>query len=147
MSKNVSALTELMFAYWPKIRKVFRNLVAIKEIPISMTQLTCLHIIYQNDSLTMSELANDLNMSNQQLTKVVDALEEFEMVERVCDPSNRRKFYAKLAPKGEATVLALKAEIDRKLDYILRKKSPDEIDKLYDSIAYIASYFGYNGEE
>lgn len=146
MSKNVSELADLIFAYWPKVRKVFRNLVSIKEIPISMTQLTCLYIIYQNDSLTMSELASDLNMSNQQLTKVVDALEGFEMVERVCDPSNRRKFYAKITEKGKETLSALKTEIDRKLSFALRKKSSDEIDKLYDSFAYIASYFGYKGE-
>lgn len=146
MSKAVSQLADLIFAYYPKIRKMYRNLVSIKDIPISMTQLTCLYIINHNDRLSMSELASDLNMSNQQLTKIVDALVEFEMVERVCEPSNRRKFYAQITPKGKNMLSELKKEIDRKLDFVLRKKSPDEIDKLYDSFAYIASYFGYKGE-
>ena len=143
MSKTVSELANLLFAYYPKIRKMYRNLVSIKDIPLSLTQLTCLYIIHHNDGLSMSELASDLNMSNQQLTKVVDALVEFEMVERVCDDTNRRKFYAKISDKGNELLQSLKEEVDKKLTYLLRKKSDDEIDKLYAAMEYIASYFGH----
>ncbi len=141
--KNISELAELIFAYYPKLRKIFRNLVSIKDIPISMTQLTCLHIINQNETLSMSELADSLNMSNQQLTKVVDALWEYEMADRVRDGNNKRKYYARITAKGKQTLAALKAEVDRKLGYFLRKKTDDEIDKLYDCIAYVASFVGY----
>ena len=147
MNKNVSELADLIFAYYPKLRKLYRNLVSIKNIPLSLTQLTCLYIISHNDGLSMSELADDLCMSNQQLTKVVDALVDFEMVNRVCDQSNRRKFYAKIAPKGKQMLSSLKEEVNKKLSYALRKKNPEDIDKLYDSFAYIASYLGYKGED
>ena len=143
MSKTVSEMADLIFAYYPKLRKMYRNLVPIKDIPLSMTQLTCLYIIHQSDGLSMSELASDLSMSNQQLTKIVDALVDFEMVERVCDESNRRKFYANITPKGSALLESLKQEVDRKLSFALRKKSADEIDNLYSAIEYIASYFGH----
>ncbi|MCH5159996.1 MAG: MarR family transcriptional regulator [Clostridiales bacterium] len=143
MSKSVSELANLIFAYYPKLRKMYRNLVSIKDIPLSLTQLTCLYIINENDELSMSELASDLCMSNQQLTKVVDALVEFEMVERVCDEKNRRKFYASIAPKGRELLQSLKEEVDKKLGYVLRKKSDDELDKLYSAMEFIASYFGY----
>ena len=146
MSRSISELGELIFAYYPKLRKLFRDLVSIKDIPISLTQLACMHIIEQRDGLSMTELADDLCMSNQQLTKIVDALVDIDMVERVCDPHNRRKFSAKLTAKGKQLLTSLKEEVDKKLGYVLRKKSPDEIDKLYDNFAYVASYFGYNGE-
>lgn len=146
MNKSVSELVELIFAYYPKIRKMFRNLVSIKDIPISLTQLTCLHVLEQNDRLSMTELADSLCMSNQQLTKLVDALVDYGMVERVCDPQNRRKFYAELSPKGKELLASLKQEVDRKMGHVLRKKSPDEIDNLYDNIAYVMSYFGYKEE-
>ena len=146
MSKSISELADLLFAYYPKMRKMYRNLVSIKDIPISLTQLTCIYIIDQHDGLSMSELADDLCMSNQQLTKIVDALVELELVERVCDPHNRRKFFAKPTEKGKNLLASLKTEVDRKLGYVLRKKSPDEIDKLYDSFAYMASYLGFKGE-
>ncbi|MGN1067058.1 MAG: MarR family winged helix-turn-helix transcriptional regulator [Candidatus Fimimonas sp.] len=143
MSKNVSDLLELISAYYPKLRKVFRNLMSIKNIPISMTQLTCLNIIDRQEQLTMSALAEELSMSNQQLTKVVDALVGFEMVERVYDANNRRKIYAKITPKGKQLLTDLNAELDKKMAYLMRKFSDDEMDKLYECVAHIASYFGY----
>lgn len=143
MTKTVSDIVELVSTYYPKLRKVFRNLVSIKDVPISMTQLTCLNIINRQNQLTMSDLADKLNMSNQQLTKVVDALEGFEMVERTYDPKNRRKIYAKVTQKGKDTLQKLKQELDRKLGKILLEVSDDELDKLYECIAHIASYFGY----
>ena len=146
MSKSVSELADLLFAYYPKMRKLYRSLVSIKDIPISLTQLTCIYIIDRHDGLSMSELADDLCMSNQQLTKIVDALVELELVERVCDPKNRRKFFAKPTEKCHNMLASLKTEVDRKLTWALRKKSPDEIDKLYDSFAYVASYLGFKSE-
>ena len=146
MSKSVSELADLLFAYYPKMRKLYRSLVSIKDIPISMTQLTCIYIIDRHDGLSMSELADDLCMSNQQLTKIVDALVELQLVERVCDPANRRKFFAKSTEKGKTMLANLKTEVERKLGYVLHKKSPDEIDKLYESFAYVASYLGFKNE-
>ena len=146
MSKSVSELADLLFAYYPKMRKLYRDLVSIKEIPLSLTQLTCIYIVDQHNGLSMSELADDLCMSNQQLTKIVDALVELELVERVCDPQNRRKFFAQVTDKGKNLLASLKTEVDKKLSYVLRKKSPDEIDKIYDNFAYLASYLGFKGE-
>lgn len=141
MSKNISDLTNIIFTHYPNVRKVYRNLVSIKDVPISMTQLTCLSIVAEKGMLIMTKLAEQLNMSNQQLTKVVDALVEFDMVERITDENNRRKIYARCTKKGEQLICKLRSEIENKLGYILRKKSADELDKLYECIAHVASYF------
>lgn len=142
MSKTIADLSNLIFSYYPHVRKTYRDLVSIKGIPISMTQLTCLSIIAKNDGLSMSQLADSLSMSNQQLTKVVDALVEFEMVERVISAKNRRKITASATQKGKDTLDKLQAELDEKLGKRLRSISDDEIDKLYYSIQHVASYFG-----
>ncbi len=147
MSKNVSDLIELISTYYPKLRKVFRNLVSIRDFPISVTQLTCLNIIDKQGQLTMSALASELSMSNQQLTKVVDALEGFDMVKRVSDPKNRRKIYAQITPKGIQTLADLQKELDKKLGHLMSKFSDDEMDKLYECFAHVASYFGYKETE
>ncbi len=141
MNRNISELGELIFAHYPKIRKLYRDLVSIRDIPISITQLTCLHILNQGKDLTMTQLASDLCMSNQQLTKVVDALAELNMVERVCDPNNRRKVYARLSAKGRELLASLQTEVSDKLSFVLRKMSQEEIDKLYDSIFYVVHCF------
>lgn len=147
MSRTISDLTDLITTYYPKIRKIFRQLVSIKDIPITFTQLTCLSIIEKHGQLTMSDLANELSMSNQQLTKVVDALVDFDMVERRYDDGNRRKVFAKTTERGKQTLTSLREELSKKLDWMLHKFSDDEMDKLYDCFAHIASYFGYKEEK
>lgn len=144
MSKPLTEMVELIFEYYPRVRKSFRNLVSIKDVPISMTQLTCLNILDKNEYMSMTELANDLNMSNQQLTKVVDVLVGFDMAERYVDPNNRRKICAKVTPHGRETLAALKSEVNRKLTFVLRKASDEDVDKLYESINCIAGFFGYD---
>jgi len=139
MNRSVSDLADLIFTYYPYIRKLFRNLVSIKHIPISMTQLTCLNIIAKKEKFTMSELADDLNMSNQQLTKVVDALVDLQLAERVNDDKNRRKIYAKTTEKGNEVLSSLKNEVDKKLGAYLNKREVD-IDNVYASLQFLASY-------
>ena len=140
MSKTTTDLSNLIFDYYPNVRKVFRDLVSIKGVPISMTQLTCLNILNSQDKLSMTELAHKLDMSNQQLTKVVDAVEEFGMAKRVVDENNRRKIYAQITPKGKQTLASLRDEVDAKLNLWLKHKGCD-VDKLYASFVEIAKYF------
>ena len=147
MSRTIEDISNLIFDYYPSVRKTFRNLVTIKGIPISMTQLTCLNIIAKNEKLTMSQLADSLNMSNQQLTKVVDGLVDFKMVKRVFDEKNRRKVYAEATDLGKETLVKLRNEVDVKLGRLLHKISDDEVDTLYDSISHIAGYFGFKEDK
>ena len=90
----------------------------------------------------MSDLAEELCMSNQQLTKVVDALCEFEMVERIVDATNRRKVYAQATPLGTQTIDDFCAEVSGKVKEMVGESSAEEIDKLYLSLAHLARYLG-----
>ena len=144
MSRSVSEMVDIIFLYYPRVRKTFRNLVSIKDVPISMTQLTCLNALEKNETISMSELAEELSMSNQQLTKVVDGLVEFGMAERFIDPSNRRKIFVRMSEHGRNTVTSLKREVDRKLSFVLHKMSHEDVDKLYDAIETLVGFFGYD---
>ncbi len=146
MSRSTNDLAEMIVSVYPNIRRVFRHLVSLKEAPLSMTQLTCLSIIEKQDKLTMSDLASRLSMSNQQLTKVVDTLEDFDLVERSVDKDNRRQIFVRTSQKGKEVMNSLRAEIDRKLSYVLRHQEEGEIDNLYNCLAYVASYFTNTNE-
>ena len=140
MSKTLTDITDLIISVYPRLRKIFRNLVAIKDIPITVTQLTGLAIVAKRGRITMSDLAEELCMSNQQLTKVVDALCEFEMVERVVDSENRRKVFAQVTPKGAQTFAAFCSEVGASVTEFIGEASAEEVDKLYLSIAHLARY-------
>ena len=83
-------------------------------------------------------------MSNQQLTKVVDTLEDFGLVVRNVDDANHRQIFVQASQKGLDLIASLKAEIDRKLSFALRHKEENEIDNLYQARAYLANFFGTN---
>ena len=140
MNRSISNITDFIITYYPKVRKIFRELVSIKDVPITMTQLTGLFIVNKRGKITMSDLADELSMSNQQLTKVVDALVEFDLVERQIDKGNRRIVYAQTTKKGQKTITALNEELSKKLNDLLCDYSDDELDKLYGCFSHIASY-------
>ncbi len=141
--EQISQITKQVFDYYPQIRKAYRSLISIKDLPISMTQLTCLHSIIVSGTLTMSELATELSMCNQQLTKVVDALVDFEMVERKADESNRRKFNVTATQKGVETLEKLKREVTAKM-LVASRKIPDEVtQKFFDNIDGITQFLDY----
>lgn len=57
---------------------------------------------------TMSELAARLEITKQQLTKLVNDLEEKDLVRREHDSRNRRQVYLYITPTGAAIVSQLK---------------------------------------
>ena len=82
MKEKISQMTQSTFYLYPTIRKSFRSLVALKSLPLTTTQLVCLNTVDTMENCNMSALAKELQMSNQQLTKVVDVLEEMGTVVR-----------------------------------------------------------------
>ena len=57
---------------------------------------------------TMSELADELQITKQQLTKLVNDLEEKSLVERHHDSRNRRLVYLRITPRGTHILQQLK---------------------------------------
>ena len=55
-------------------------------------------------SLTMSELAAQMHTTKQQLTRLVNALEEKRLVRRIHDTQNRRLVYLSITPEGKESM-------------------------------------------
>lgn len=75
--------------YWNyRISRPFKHLL---DDGVSVEMYYCLQIMRGFDeALTMSELGQRIQMSKQQLTRIVNRLEEHGFVRRLHDPSNRR---------------------------------------------------------
>lgn len=58
---------------------------------------------------TMSELADKLQITKQQLSKLINVLEEKELVERIHDKENRRRVYIRIRDQGRAMMDELKS--------------------------------------
>ena len=71
---------------------------------VSGMQMHALFILYKTGRHNMTELANLLIVTRQQLTKLIDSLVEKGLVERGDDPKNRRHVMVGLSEQGRLLV-------------------------------------------
>ncbi len=72
-----------------------------KTAGVTLTQLRILRVLREGPC-SASELAGFAGLSAPSLTRVLDRLEELELVARVSDQSDRRRISVQILPKGES---------------------------------------------
>lgn len=72
---------------------------------------------WADEDYTMSELADKLQITKQQLSKLINDLEEKQLVERIHDTANRRRVYIRISGLGREMMEDLKRHM---LDFTLR---------------------------
>lgn len=108
-----------MLDYYAMIR---RHIVEKNEIRFHSHGFNLLNILESNkdELLTMSACANQMSITKQQLTKIVDLMEGQGYVVRSHDENNRRQIRLSITPEGENYLGELRsmiiAEIIRSLD-------------------------------
>ena len=80
--------------------------------------------------LTMSELAEELDITKQQLTKLVNDLEEKELVRRIHDSKNRRQVYIRITERGAQMLADLKNRMMDSTVNVLSSYTEDELAEL-----------------
>lgn len=86
------------------------------RLGVSMAQLHIMFTLQRTDEMTMSHLADVLNVSFSNATGLIDRLEERGFIERSGVPSDRRIVMVRLTPAGETMlgeVDALSADLLR----------------------------------
>ena len=116
---------------------------AAAYLHVNRTDLRCLEILTQNDSVLPSELAVQLGLTTGSVTTMLDRLERLGYVTRSADPADRRKVVVRITPKatrkaakiygpialdGERDVLSRysAAELHLLLDYHKRSRQLQE---------------------
>ena len=80
----------------------------IKDVPL--LQLFVLIILRIHGCLNMTQISQQIAVSNQQLTKIVGALHNRGFVVKRTDPENRRAHLISLTPEGKTYIDAYKDE-------------------------------------
>ena len=73
---------------------------AAGESALSHHQVFCLDLLRENGDVSMSELAAQAGVSNQQLTRIVNELVNLGCAERYPSPTTRRVVFVKITDKG-----------------------------------------------
>ena len=74
----------------------------------------------------MSEIAERMNVSLATMSQVVTDLEDWGVVERQTDPTDRRRTLVSVAPEHRPAIRTLFEQRLRPLDRALRRLEPDE---------------------
>jgi DNA-binding MarR family transcriptional regulator len=116
---------------------------AAAYLQVNRTDLRCLEILTQNDSVLPSQLAAQLGLTTGSVTTMLDRLERLGYATRSADPADRRKvviritskaakkaakLYGPLALEGDRDVLARysAAELGVLLDFHRRSRQLQE---------------------
>lgn len=92
--EKIKEFIDILLKLKPSFKKnIGKNRVAeaLKSgIKLATNQQLCMNIIHDNNGISMSSLANRMGVSNQQNTRIVSDLEEYNFVKRERDPNNKR---------------------------------------------------------
>ena len=86
------------------------------RLGISMAQLNILYTLQRNGEMTMSRLADVLNVSFSNATGLVDRIEERGFIERTRVPEDRRVVLVRITAAGQQML----SEVDALSDELLR---------------------------
>lgn len=89
---------------------------------------------WANEDYTMSELADKLQITKQQLSKLINDLEEKQLVERIHDKTNRRRVYIRICGKGHEMMDDLKYHMLESTIQGLKNYSKEELREMDDCI-------------
>ena len=101
----------------------------VKANTLAFNTLLTLNELNGHD-LTMSELAEELDITKQQLTKLVNDLEEKELVRRIHDSKNRRQAYIRITERGAQMLADLKSRMMDSTVNALSSYTEDELAEL-----------------
>ncbi len=96
----------------------------------SLTQLGILATLDREGPTTLGDLATSERVAPPTITKAVAALVEEGLVEKTCDPDDRRVHRARLSEAGRRDISAMRRRRDAWLATRLATLDPDEVERL-----------------
>ena len=105
--RTIQANSDLQAEIVTNLREAFAELRCLgsermHRADISMTHFHLLSMLERHGSITMSRIAELLNVSVSNATGLIDRIEERGLVERVRLPSDRRAVHVQLTDEGRA---------------------------------------------
>ncbi|CDM70256.1 Hypothetical protein CM240_3139 [Clostridium bornimense] len=131
--KLSEGLAEFVFRFYGELQESSHEVGKVKVNSHSFNILLSLN--RQKDKmLSMSKISNYLQTTKQQLSKLLNDLEDNGYIERIRYKTDRRNVYVKLTEYGMKYLFNLKEAFAEKLDCEISKYSNDDIDILSDVI-------------
>lgn len=112
----------------------------VSDFPLTRNQCYILKILHTSGEFLISELAQILEISPAAASKIIDRLEQMELVVRQPHEGDRRSFEVKLLDRGHQLVEEIKQVTTRKLKPLMSQFSKEEKVQLLDYLQRIVKY-------
>ena len=107
----------------------------LAETKLTIEQFGLLHAInMKNEDVIQQDMADIMGKDKSAIYRVIDSLEEKELVRRVVDKNDRRKNFLMVTKKGEAVIeqyLEIEYKLNKELEEGLNKS---DIDAFYNVV-------------
>ncbi|HYA92751.1 MAG TPA: MarR family transcriptional regulator [Thermodesulfobacteriota bacterium] len=133
-NRNV-AISEIM----QSLRRIFKAVQdysheVSEKFGITGPQLWALKTIFQNESLSLSDLSERMYLHPSTITGVIDRLEKKGYVIRNRDKVDRRVIYVQLTAEGKRLAKRAPSPAQGKMIYGLKNLKKGELNLIYDSV-------------
>jgi len=133
-NRNV-AISEIM----QSLRRIFKAVQdysheVSEKFGITGPQLWALKAIFENESLSLSDLSERMYLHPSTITGVIDRLEKKGYVIRNRDKVDRRVIYVQLTAEGKRLAKRAPSPAQGKMIYGLKNLKKGELNLIYDSV-------------
>ena len=101
---------------------------------------------YQNQPITMTRFADEMGITKQQLTKLVNDLEDKEYVIRTHNRENRRQVYISITDQGRAYLETMIGELIHEVLRVMQYFDGAEKEKMDQSVVVLSELFRKDAE-
>src|SRR3954451_14637485 len=116
------------------IARIYRQLRQDNTEGLTLTQLSTLVRIEENEPVRPGQLATLEGISPSTLTRLIASLEELTLIERLTDPSDGRVSHLKLTQHGRSTLDTVRSRRTAVLQQRLATLTPAERTALLDAL-------------
>lgn len=136
-SDKILFLVEFMDMIPHVYKSLFQSVETSQVSSLPATQLRALFIVIKNGIQSMSSLAELLSIPRQQLTKVVHALVEKQLVRRQINAANRRMIMIEPTEQGEALMEQILENNLRQCESYFEAMTPEEQQTILDALKIV----------
>lgn len=136
-AKKFYNLSNKLFKLCAKKNDFFR-----KCLKLGRMECKLLILLADTDKIMcMNEISGKIGVSHSRVTRIIDKLEEKELVKRYPSKEDRRKWLAEITDKGEAITQESRKDIMHTHKMLLKNLPKNKIENIYESLELYVKYF------
>ncbi|WP_026881851.1 MarR family winged helix-turn-helix transcriptional regulator [Clostridium akagii] len=106
----------------------------LEETGMSMPQGMVIGLLGKKKKMKITELSNELCLSNSTVSGIIDRLEKSEMVVRERSEEDRRVVYVSIAPNFKSMHKIFHNQVEKSVEDIMSRGSEEEIHKIFEGL-------------